>query len=78
MNEAQLDNLRDQLTELYAAVRPDAVAYVDAFDFSDNALCSVLGRYDGQVYQHLYNWALDYPMNKTDVGRIMLVTLFSV
>ena len=34
------------------ALRPDAVALVDAFDFPDAILNSPLGREDGNVYEH--------------------------
>ncbi|ELU10772.1 hypothetical protein CAPTEDRAFT_174749 [Capitella teleta] len=67
MTEAQLDVIRLHLTELYSVVRPDAVAYADGFDFSDRHLCSILGRYDGNVYEKMFEWAKNYPMNKTDV-----------
>ena len=36
---------------LLAAVRPDAVALVDAFGFEDYLLNSALGRRDGDVYR---------------------------
>ena len=36
---------------LLAAVRPDAVALVDAFGFDDYLLNSALGRKDGDVYR---------------------------
>jgi acyl-CoA oxidase len=52
---------------LLDAIRPNAVALVDAFDFSDRVLGSVLGRYDGQVYDNLYQWAANSPLNKTQV-----------
>ena len=32
----------------------EAVPLVDAFDFHDQILNSALGRYDGDVYRHLY------------------------
>ena len=60
MQEAQL--------ELLAALRPDAVALVDAFDFTDHGLCSVLGRYDGQVYENLFKWAQSSRLNQTEVS----------
>ena len=46
-----------RLVELLAEIRPDAVALVDAFDFSDHSLSSILGRYDGNVYENMYKWA---------------------
>jgi len=68
MNNFQLDIIHDSVLRLLSAVRPNAVALVDAFDFPDELLCSVLGRYDGQVYENLYNWAANSPLNKTPVS----------
>ncbi|KAK2495865.1 hypothetical protein MC885_006820, partial [Smutsia gigantea] len=56
----------DFLQELLMAVRPNAVALVDAFDFHDVTLGSVLGRYDGNVYENLFEWAKKSPLNKTE------------
>lgn len=44
-------------------IRPNAVALVDAFDHTDNYLGSALGRYDGDVYTHLYKGAWKEPLN---------------
>ncbi|XP_069105807.1 peroxisomal acyl-coenzyme A oxidase 1-like [Argopecten irradians] len=62
----QVDILTDQLTTLLTAVRPDAVALVDAFDFHDELLDSCLGRYDGNVYHALYQFAKSSPLNEKD------------
>jgi acyl-CoA oxidase len=48
-------------------VRPNAVALVDAFDYTDHYLSSVLGRYDGNVYPALYEEAWKDPLNETVV-----------
>eukprot|EP01018_Ginkgo_biloba_P002589 Gb_10686 [translate_table: standard] len=55
----------DQLRVLYSQVRPNAVALVDAFNYTDHFLGSVLGRYDGNVYPHLYEEALKDPLNES-------------
>jgi len=47
-------------------IRPDAVALVDAFDISDNVLNSVIGRFDGNVYEALYESAKKSPLNQVD------------
>ena len=47
--------------------RPEAVPLVDAFDIHDKILNSALGRYDGDVYRYLYEWALKAPRNKSEV-----------
>lgn len=57
----------DQLRALYSQVRPNAVALVDAFNYTDHFLGSILGRYDGNVYPHLYEEAFKDPLNETVV-----------
>ncbi|XP_076456592.1 peroxisomal acyl-coenzyme A oxidase 1-like [Babylonia areolata] len=59
--------LRERLLGLLADLRPDAVALVDAFDFPDAVLDSALGRWDGQVYDALYDWSLNSAMNEKQV-----------
>ncbi|GBB94317.1 hypothetical protein RclHR1_02330015 [Rhizophagus clarus] len=44
-------------------IRPNVIGLVDAWEFSDNTLNSALGRYDGNVYESLYNWAKLEPLN---------------
>ncbi|XP_069107153.1 peroxisomal acyl-coenzyme A oxidase 1-like [Argopecten irradians] len=63
----QVDILTRKLMTLLAEVRPDAVALVDAFDFPDSVLESCLGRYDGNVYYALYQYAKSSPLNEQDV-----------
>lgn len=64
---ADLDDLRQHLLWLYGEVRVDAITYVDAFDIDDRILRSCLGRYDGSVYQSLYDFALKSKLNETQV-----------
>ncbi|XP_071134383.1 peroxisomal acyl-coenzyme A oxidase 1-like [Mytilus edulis] len=59
--------LQKKMLTLFDVMRPNAVALVDAFDFPDHILQSCLGRYDGQVYQALYDYAKMAPMNQTEV-----------
>lgn len=63
--QASLAN--DQLRSLYAQARPNAVALVDSFNYTDHFLGSVLGRYDGNVYPKLYEEAWKDPLNDTVV-----------
>jgi acyl-CoA oxidase len=63
--QASLAN--DQLRSLYTQVRPNAVALVDAFNYTDHYLNSVLGRYDGNVYPKLFEEALKDPLNDSVV-----------
>nr|DAD47719.1 TPA_asm: hypothetical protein HUJ06_017656 [Nelumbo nucifera] len=57
----------DQLRSLYSQVRPNAIALVDAFNYTDHYLGSVLGRYDGNVYPKLYEEAWKDPLNDSVV-----------
>uniref|UniRef100_K1RMI6 Peroxisomal acyl-coenzyme A oxidase 1 n=1 Tax=Magallana gigas TaxID=29159 RepID=K1RMI6_MAGGI len=63
----QVKILQKKLMQLLAEIRPNAVAFVDAFDYPDEVLQSCLGRYDGQVYQALYDYAKSSPMNEKEV-----------
>lgn len=56
-----------QLRNLYSQVRPNAVALVDSFNYTDHYLGSVLGRYDGNVYPKLYETAWKDPLNDSVV-----------
>lgn len=57
----------EQLRSLYSQVRPNAVALVDAFNYTDHYLGSVLGCYNGNVYSKLYAEAWKDPLNDSDV-----------
>ncbi|XP_024252328.1 peroxisomal acyl-coenzyme A oxidase 1 isoform X2 [Oncorhynchus tshawytscha] len=63
----QLSQVSQRLKDLLAQLRPNAVGLVDAFDYRDEMLNSVLGRYDGNVYEHMFEWARRSPLNKTEV-----------
>ncbi|XP_064382734.1 peroxisomal acyl-coenzyme A oxidase 1-like isoform X1 [Halichondria panicea] len=70
MSSEQVALARDQLYSLLSTVRKEAVPLVDAFDFPDEILNSALGRYDGDVYTHLYKWAQRAPRNKKKVHDV--------
>ena len=63
----QVSQARLFLYSLLREVRKEAVPLVDAFDVPDQILNSALGRYDGDVYRHLYEWAQRAPRNKSKV-----------
>lgn len=63
----QVMQISSRIKELLAQLRPNAVALVDAFDIHDKKLNSVLGRYDGNVYEHMFEWARKSPLNATEV-----------
>lgn len=49
------------------ALRPDAVALVDCFEFPDVILNSTIGRYDGNVYEASFEAAVHSPLNTRTV-----------
>ncbi|KAG6501311.1 hypothetical protein ZIOFF_041190 [Zingiber officinale] len=57
----------EKLRSLYSQLRPNAVALVDAFNYTDHYLGSILGRYDGNVYPKLYEAAWNDPLNDSVV-----------
>jgi len=67
----QLDIVRGGVLSLLSLLRPNCVALVDAFDFTDHLLGSVLGRYDGNVYENMIKWAASSPLNDTDVTNTL-------
>jgi acyl-CoA oxidase len=67
MNRDQLTMVRQAVRSLLKRVRQDAVALVDAFNFSDYQLNSALGKYDGHVYEALFKWMKEEPLNASNV-----------
>jgi len=63
---SQLQLVRLAGLQLMAAIRPNAVALVDAFDFHDKVLNSAIGSSDGNIYEALYEAAQKAPLNQTD------------
>jgi len=53
---------------LLSDIRRNAVLLVDAFDFHDEFIGSILGRFDGNVYANLFEWAKSSPLNKPEVS----------
>jgi acyl-CoA oxidase len=49
-------------------IRPNAVALVDANDFTDFKLKSALGKYDGNVYPAILEASKKDPLNTTEPG----------
>ncbi|CAG8634762.1 8379_t:CDS:2 [Paraglomus brasilianum] len=67
LSPTQAVMVKDQVLVLLKEVRPNAVALVDSFLFSDYTLQSALGRYDGKVYETLCDWASREPLNSVTV-----------
>jgi acyl-CoA oxidase len=68
LSAKQADWVRSSVLHLLNVVRPNAVALVDARDFSDFRLKSALGRYDGDVYPAILEAARRDPLNQTEPG----------
>lgn len=60
--------VRTDVLKLLKVIRPNAVALVDARDFSDFRLKSALGRFDGDVYPAIMEAARRDPLNQTEPG----------
>lgn len=57
VSDDDLDKIPGKIQELMAQVRPHAVRLVDSWKIPDFLLDSALGRYDGKVYEDLFNRA---------------------
>ena len=68
MSDGQVDMVQDAMFDLLAAIKPNAVALVDAFDFPDQVLGSALGRWDGNVYEAIMETARNSTLNKSQVS----------
>eukprot|EP00271_Cylindrocystis_brebissonii_P018849 TRINITY_DN5484_c0_g2_i1.p1 TRINITY_DN5484_c0_g2~~TRINITY_DN5484_c0_g2_i1.p1 ORF type:complete len:413 (+),score=73.28 TRINITY_DN5484_c0_g2_i1:51-1241(+) len=68
MSGEQASLVREQVQKLMKQLRKSAVQLVDAFLFTDHYLSSAMGRFDGDVYTHLYASALEEPLNATHVA----------
>ncbi|XP_052842138.1 LOW QUALITY PROTEIN: probable peroxisomal acyl-coenzyme A oxidase 1 [Drosophila gunungcola] len=69
LTDTDLTRLQDRLETVLTKLRPDAVAIVDGFDFSDLQLNSTLGSYDGNAYERIFDAALKNPMNQKSVPK---------
>lgn len=57
ISDEDLDALPSKIQDLMADIRPHAVKLVDSWKIPDFVLDSALGRYDGKVYEDLFNRA---------------------
>ena len=51
----QIRNLRSVIPDLCKSLRPSAVPLVDALNVPDMALCSELGKKDGDIYRRYFS-----------------------
>lgn len=68
LSSEQANMVRSGVLTMLDKIRPNAVALVDARDFSDFRLKSALGRYDGNVYPEIMKTAKKDPLNQTEPG----------
>jgi acyl-CoA oxidase len=64
LGSTSLKTYRSIREQLLAKIRPNALALVESFSYSDSNLHSAIGRADGKAYETLYDWA----KNKNDVN----------
>lgn len=64
-----LEVLQNWLENLLELLRPNVVGIVDGFDIHDDILASVLGSYDGRVYERLFEDASMSPLNAEPVNK---------
>lgn len=68
ISRKQSKMLRDLILQMLKKVRYNAVALVDAWDFSDFRLKSALGKANGDVYPAIMDAAKRDPLNDTNEG----------
>jgi acyl-CoA oxidase len=64
-----IEKLQGRLEAALKKFKNNAIGIVDAFDIPDEVLGSVLGAYDGNVYERLLNAAKKSPLNQEDVNK---------
>lgn len=69
LTEKDVSEMQRRLEEVLGRLRPNAVAIVDGFDHHDCILKSVLGSYDGNVYERIFESAQKSPLNVTPVHK---------
>uniref|UniRef100_A0A1I8PRA7 Acyl-coenzyme A oxidase n=1 Tax=Stomoxys calcitrans TaxID=35570 RepID=A0A1I8PRA7_STOCA len=70
LSDADLRSLQNRLEDVLKAIRPNAVAICDGFDFHDRNLKSTLGSYDGNAYERIFAEAKASPLNKQPVPDV--------
>jgi len=57
------------INEMLSEIRPDCIALCDGFDYPDNILKSTIGKYDGNVYESLFDAAQNSVLNRQEVFK---------
>jgi acyl-CoA oxidase len=66
LTSPQMRLVNKRINQLLLVLRPDAVALSDCFGFADSSLKSTVGRYDGNVYEAIYEEAKRSPLNTAE------------
>jgi acyl-CoA oxidase len=66
LSKDQFRFIKERTYEIMKEIRPNAVALVDAFDFTDFVLKSNIGRFDGNIYEALFDSAQKSILNQID------------
>ena len=64
--EKDIEDLRQTLRELTLNIPKNAIGIVDSFGYHDEDLMSVLGSFDGVVYNRLIGIIRKNPLNKSN------------
>ncbi len=67
LESSQFKFINQTINILLSEIRPDCISLCDAFDYSDFILKSTIGRYDGNVYEALFDAAQHSTLNKQEV-----------
>merc|ERR1740133_82979 len=80
VDASHVEAVADEINAVLDSIRPDCVGLTDAFMYTDHTLGSVLGRYDGNVYQAIYEDARRNPLNASTkmVGWDLLKTILDM
>jgi len=66
IGQKEMRHIRAACNEVMEALRPDALALVDAFDIPDRVLNSTIGRADGNIYEALFEATKKSLLNQVD------------
>lgn len=69
MTSDDCESLQRSLEASLKKLRFNILGIVEGFDIPDRILGSVLGTYDGNVYENLINAAKKSPLNQEDVNK---------
>jgi hypothetical protein len=63
MDVKHVQFVEEAVSQVCSSLRPDAVALVDAWDYTDKSLNSTIGGKDGAIYENQYLAACQAPTN---------------